>query len=1000
MARYLDKQDIIEQSKKTNREIKVRFLVDWFNQAGEWDEGEPIDDYFVVHEDIVDTVDLNRDVEGVLGTSVRDTGTVVLRDVDSDFRRYYENSAYYENDFNYVEPFKMAVVQVKYVGLDYSGDTVNDGWLTYYAGYIGNITSNRGDGEVTIELSDPMSILQDINVEEIEQDDDGVFHVAYDEENQWADGKKIRNIIAGITEEGEELVKRYWMNEIDDLDIDEDSIAKLDNDVIYNFFGMSVYDALQMISELVFGYFYTNEFKLKMDSKMFIADENRDTVHTFSDKELVESPDDIFDFNEEVPSTDLYNEVEITSTPYLPQIASEVVWIGGEDTAEVAEIYYGNDFNGNELQLTHNPVGLEDYETEQPTRNVPIIQNSTSINFADQFYTERDGQLSVDLEQGIITINDNLANVRLPTSDEQVETVYRFAFNKILPGQKRKFWANLEHPCVKIEPLKDLRTDGSGNYITDDNGTPINDGTLKAVTTTKVQPDVDTDAIDETQENVIEGDTGYWENGGTLSDSGTLDAGALPLNPQRVVLEYSADIRSHKEGWLFTYSRDWTQRVEVFIENTETNTYESFGYIIDESGDGISGWNTGRLEIEFDETDMQKYSGGGIELSWFCSVNGNGSKNGWRFPSQTFSIDHVRYESEIVSSWDEAEARDFTQYMSVLQDFKDDLQTVEVEIVNRTNEHNLGDGSGYEIKLMSEIYGQEEEFVHILGSPIKQNRELKTVKVNQDSIDYYNKRNRMSISNDLFRSETRMAKVADFLVHHYSTPRSIIEIQTKGYAHLELLDKVELEEQYRDLMTTFVIVNISDNFQDGDWVQNITLEEFDDSWEYDGDFNSPTNFPSKEDTANIIAPEPVVDVDAYVQEVMTSNDGTYNARLYIEWDNPDNAYHRSVEVFIRRDGGQWQQLGITADNKFERNLVVADTYDLALISINKNGSRLSFQDAYQEENLNIIQKDLPTKVEWNEINWGADHIEVTWFPHEDKDFDEYELRKDDNFGSE
>ena len=908
MARYLED---VESFKKYNRNIRVRVLIDWFNFEEDIESMDELEDYMVVIEDSIDAVDINRDLEGFEGTSVRDTSTITLLDPERDYSPKNLDSTFTIDEYNFIEPNKLTLIQVK-------GE--NTDWLTYHQGILTEITPDRMSGEVTFTIDDMLSILQN---------------------KTCSDSLLIENNGDRILTS---TVVLEWLDEVNLIEVDEDSVRNnLTRKIIYNFKGMTYFEAIQQILELNNSFMFTRNGLFTIESKMNLDD--KDIVETFADKGTEENQENIFEINEVMSRDDLFNTVRIESSPYRHQKTPEKVWLGGDEEVTVNEIYQGSDFDDRTLQLMETELDGNDFQ-DIPTRNVPIVPNTLTLTFADEHY--RDGiELDVNYETGEVTIK---SEYDVPADELEVEANYDYYFSRILAGRTREFLAHLEYPCIDITDI--------GKYMV---------------------------AYDfETGETYFTGDT----ERRTFSSISSKSSGnvtftrsvSVPEGSVKGSLNFGARIYSSDKyfGLAGRKAADWSATIDLKYDGETVDTiYNGSGSSNDDIGftssiDNLDNVSEVTIEINANIEGSRGNSDGGYTFKMPHPY-------GWA--DGTYIDFHTRDEQS-------GEIDEFI----VDSELRDDGETVWVKIENTSNK---------EIVVYSDMLGENDELLVIEGEPIKQVDNFNEVIENKSSIDYFKVDEELSIQNDLFSNKSNIHNLASFLLYQFSTPTSVLNIDTVGYSHLELLDKVKVEEEKRDIDSVYYISSIVDTISNGVWEQSITLTEFKEGWEPEYDFITGPDFPSQRDRDKIREPQPVTNINAYVQEVMTSDDGTFNARLFAEWNNPDTVFHSRVEVYIKRNNEEWKYLGDTSQDNFEENLVPADTYELALISVNQGGERNSFNTS-PTISLDVIQKDAPAPLEFipEKMEWKDDYLKLAWNPHPDKDFEEYEIRTDLNFGVE
>ncbi|MFW6029839.1 MAG: hypothetical protein ACOCRO_06250, partial [Halanaerobiales bacterium] len=146
--------------------------------------------------------------------------------------------------------------------------------------------------------------------------------------------------------------------------------------------------------------------------------------------------------------------------------------------------------------------------------------------------------------------------------------------------------------------------------------------------------------------------------------------------------------------------------------------------------------------------------------------------------------------------------------------------------------------------------------------------------------------------------------------------------------------------------------------------------------------------------------EHVVNLNA--EEIVRSiKDGTVLSDIYVSWDKPNRDQYYGAHVYLREIEGDWERV----DENVRKSYTTIPSksngeYEIRVVAINRAGLYSDFTSAPTTTVTVNGKTDPPDQVELDNVYWGADYIEITWKPHPNEDFNEYELRKDDNFGSE
>ena len=131
-------------------------------------------------------------------------------------------------------------------------------------------------------------------------------------------------------------------------------------------------------------------------------------------------------------------------------------------------------------------------------------------------------------------------------------------------------------------------------------------------------------------------------------------------------------------------------------------------------------------------------------------------------------------------------------------------------------------------------------------------------------------------------------------------------------------------------------------------------------------------------------------------------DGTITTYIKAVWDRPLYVEYKYANVYLREqineNWTEWTRIDVVQQNEYTIRNIQDGTYELKVVTEDSNKNRTIFNESPSQV-VDVVGKiDSPETVDFDEIIWKADKIKISWFPHSDPDFDQYELRLDDNFG--
>lgn len=1029
MARYTEETDLIEACKNTYRKVDIKVEIDWF---GEYEQKDGYDfDEILSADDEFLKLDIRRRLEGDVGVSIRDQATLVLDNSQGDYWPKNEESRFNEIEdelVNYnVVPNRIVIISLSINGGDY---------YPYYTGFVSRIVPQGN--KVSIEIEDPMAVLKQISPPD---------RIYYD--------TLAEDIIRDL---------------LDKTPIKEYNIQSTKNrKITYNFNEFdNIFNALQKIAEMVWGYFYTSNNTFYFKTRISPDFTETDIVETLSD-------DRFFSVQEEYSSNDLYTNIAINSEP-LHKLERQAIWTGSQEDSEITEVYYGDDLDGDELQLTHT---LEDSTESEPTQNVPIVEGSVIVEFADRVYRVDSGLDNVDYEKGIIYFTDS-EEYPLPEQYHELDVTYTYYIRTLAPGQEKTIEAILDDPALDIVDMVDNDIEDYGLVARDKDGVVLEDNSFDDWIGSFPSWDAegrdyqeqahvdehDTDATFDVKEDIIEIDI-------------TDDTKEINISCKANGACWYKDSFLGITDWKRRY---WRLEVDLLIDGeVEKNLF---------TRDGKGNFETKKMTSEkIDVSDADKVE---VRFKRFLYSDGIDGYSGHTDSGSAFNISDVK--ATIYEEWVEDDG-DRTDKLDFSQEVVDNQTKVILKFRNDSED---------EIILSSEYRGEDQGNLILLGEPLVVTDSYSVEEVDEDVDESFRFRGQsLSIQNDMYKNQDRMQELAAFLLNNYSTPRSIVEVDTKGLIHLELFDKVEVDQQERDIDKEFYIYEISDKFDTtGNWEQTLILRQADESeWQWDNSGGAYISGRHSTSTDNRVEPPQIQDLeislteretdegaypvirvdydlndkrirfaniyyrktneddwtfyqrteeDSCIIDVLTSSgdykikvqseshtrtkadfdeaptdtltykldeinldeinleeknkqldDGTYIPTVEVSWDNPTSPLYSQANIYMREEeSDKWYLEGSTKKESFEIRLAEKKAYYIRAVSEDIRGNEVDF-DNVPEGYINVEGKTIsPSPIEFREedIEWKADKIILKWHDHPDPDFDEYEVRLDDNFG--
>ena len=842
MARFLENTDFVQACREENRKIDLKVWIDWFGD-GQLDELTSADDEVL-------KLDLSRELEGDVGQAILDQGTLVLDNSNNDYspkslasRFNVDLGGSYE--FNLI-PNRNVMIDLSVNGSDYAH---------YYSGVITNIEPNYDNSKVSITIEDEMLALDNYSAP------DHLF----------------------IEQNAKDVIQ--FLLETTTIDYDPTLIDDIDYQITYNFYEEgSVFNALNLIAEMVWGKFFVIEDKLRFINFKEFEQPNQEIAETITDRQFMDSG-----YGEIFSSQDLYTTVELDSNPL--QYTSEelqMIWTGSEKQSRVTEEYLGSDIAGEQLQLTHTV----DNVVEEPTNNVPIATNSLTVSFGDRTYVTNYGMTSgiesVDWDTGLITFK-NTAEFPLPSSNQTVTVNYNFFVLTIPPRKsdgtpyEKEIIAEFENPSTDVQDIEDY---------------------IKFEAT-----NLDYEVTYASYRDYI--------SGLKRGSAGTYQSGSITLSDNASTIQLSGRLRVKNADYKWSWGRGTDKKnatAEVYVVQNGSRVKSIKRY--------TTGWNT------------TSYSSGkipvnpGDEINLEVVFDGTGEKYS---EVQLYTVTANVGETIVDEVTEEVHNVRVEQY-----DFPDKRKT-RLTFIN---------DSDTEVSVYSEYQGKDIDNIYLLGKPLKRTNPKHVEKTNEDansSFAYMGKT--LSIQNDLYQNQTRMMETVDFLLDYYSTPRSVLNIEIKGLGHIDLMDKVAIDRAEADIDNDFFIKTIEESFtEEGEWVQNLELFQADSStWEYKSEgINSIVTDNESTDVTPNDRPPSVGNLNVTVTTL--DEEGDSFPALDINYTGSRHA--RIYTIYLKRGSGGFEEITRTTDEsyKYSRPLK-SGNYTVKVVSENYDGISEEFSTA-------------------------------------------------------
>lgn len=404
-------QTLKDKLKRNTRKTDSKVWIDWNNDGIE-------DDNEIINDDII-SLTTDKKKEGKLGISVVDRATITIDNSYDNYSPKNNNSKWSGN-----------VVPSRYSEISAG---IADELTNMFTGRLDTIKPTWKNNKTSITLKDNILLLQ-------KEDCPNKFY---------------------YNERAEDIIEE-WLLSVDITDYQLDTTSTTIN---YNFDGMKMWDAINYINESLRAETYIEDGTFYFKTRLSLDYDNENSsVYTFDNNNSTVDGENVWEISEELGLSDVYNKIEIKSNPLVKQ-QKQIIYTGTEENSEITEEYLGSDINtSNELQLTY----VDSDGNEQPTKNVPIVENDLSIlDLTDEsvpLYELSSGIDSIDYENGIITFSDTVEQP-VPPDDHILRVQYSYYFNQIPAGKEKNFFIELDNPAINIDNAIIYARDESGNDL-------------------------------------------------------------------------------------------------------------------------------------------------------------------------------------------------------------------------------------------------------------------------------------------------------------------------------------------------------------------------------------------------------------------------------------------------------------------------------------------------------------------------------------------------------
>jgi hypothetical protein len=807
-----------------------------------------------------------------------------------------------------------------------------------FSGNIKGINPNYNNNQVSINLGDTLEILK-------REDAPEKFYI----------------------EEYKEDIIKEWLDTLN-LNYTEESIDQTGEKINYSFEGMTYFDAIQLIAESCWAKFYfsNGNFYFRVDKNREGINEVAYTLSTYEDKEngIIENIDKI---SEEYNNDEIYNEVEIVSEPLTIQ-PRQVVWSGIERESKVNTIKQYSDINSKILKVADK-------------NRVPLNENSLVI-------TDKNGEVYSLVNKKISKLyyNSNGCYINFKedyfVGEGDLNVSYTYYTLKLRPFSKKEYIVEFEVPMVepKVPLLKAKNLDYDLDIRRD-------------------QKDFSASITKEEKENF---------------DEYTVDLSLGARAEISLNLNLTPNVYSYVENSSF-YVDDY---------NYIQQNYITYDIEIDGKRSSLDSQLKQRIlaENEYTTYGWESNADSSISISKNITLSSGEVKliiKNHKFLQSKMISDNVYFSTILRGlsdiSFQKAEYiteeyahNDYPLGHSEFNNLPntnwwfiktDDMFQTELELFENRKKARLTliNNSEYNLSVYSD---NNPNNIYLTGQPIKNTQKFKSVKKDQDSIDSFGAKKKLTVKNNLLLREDELVKLRDYLINQYSTPYSNLKVETKGIPHLEIGDTVYINQKDRQADNTFLIKGMRYKFQDGSWKVEFNLrQETASNWQYSGDKAEISFKPQKGTTEYVYEQTPEVENLKAYENSYVDNRGQLRINIDLSYIIPRDNNITSIFIYMKENNGEYKKITETINSEYTvKDLDINNKYQFKVYTHSNIEYVPDFSNGIESEEIITKGRDLPPSPPSDfQVAQRGREVVFSWTKPDNQDIKAYEIRQGDTW---